>query len=113
MPGLKKSQLPTSIRIIGVTHRIEYTKDEIAVNGGGSVVVGQYHSHPQAKIIVSTGEHDIEAIHECIIHELLHGVMDAIGMSAFDENHDAFAGLSRALYATLADAGWLTIRAAK
>lgn len=87
--------MPKSVNILGIDYKVE----ECETVDKFDPAFGQIDYASQTIRVDSTlTEQKREAV---FIHEILHGVLDGLGMSDFNENESAVQSLATALYCVL------------
>jgi hypothetical protein len=92
----QKNGCPETVRILGYDTSIKF--DQPSVNAELHKAYG-IHKRSELEILIAT-DHHIQSQKETVIHEILHGISDAVGAKLKERQ---VSSLSRAFFAVLSD----------
>lgn len=104
------SGFPTTVNIAGIPHEVIYYDNAAEVDyDRRSLLQGQIF-HGQATIRLMAADRPPELIFETLLHEVTHGVLEALQLDWGDgENHADYQAFCRCLADTLLRNGWVRL----
>lgn len=85
-------KIPKQINILGLTYAVE----EVEVVSKGELLLGQINYLEQTIRIDKSLSEDRKG--QVFMHELLHGILEGLGMAELNENENALQSIAAAMY---------------